>query len=264
MEFETMIYEVEDGVATITLNRPERLNAINATWLEEFEQVLEKANWDDQVQVVILTGAGRAFCAGADVKDWTGWEALGTRMMHKSPAGGGMRIYTIQVQNVEKPTIAAVNGPAMGGGFALALACDIRIASEKASFSAKFIDRAVVPDSGATYFLPPSVGMGRACELVFTGGTLDGEQACDWGLVNRVVAHDRLMPEAKELAAKIAAKPPLALQLAKRALYSGATTDLVSAIEYEARLVNVCVQTEDFAEAATAFLEKREPRFKGK
>ncbi|MFQ5814715.1 MAG: enoyl-CoA hydratase/isomerase family protein [Anaerolineae bacterium] len=264
MAFETMIYERENGIATITLNRPERLNAINATWLEEFEQVLEKASSDDEVRAVIITGAGRAFCSGADLKEWAGFEALGSRLTRKSPAHGGMRVFVLQLQNVDKPTIAAVNGPAFGGGFALALACDIRIASDRASFSQIFVERGLVPDSGSTYFLPRAAGLARACEMVFTAEILDAEQAKESGLVNRVVPHDELMPIVKEFAAKIAAKSPIAVRLAKQALYKGATTDLVTAIEYEGHMQHICFRTEDFAEGMAAFLEKREPHFKGK
>jgi len=262
---ETIVYEKKDGIATITLNRPDRLNAIGASMSQELEQALEEANSDDGVRVLIITGAGKGFCSGADLSTLgnTANETL-RGLVSRSPAAGGIRSFALQLQNFEKITIAAVNGPAVGAGLSMALACDIRIASDRARFSQIFIKRGLIPDTGSTYFLPRVVGMARACEMAFTGDILNAEQAKEYGLVSRVVPHDDLMREANELAARIAAGPAIAMKLAKRALYRGATTDLASALEFEGYLQGMCFGTEDFREGVAAFLEKREPEFKGK
>ena len=265
MEYETLIVEKEDGIATITLNRPDRLNAMGGTMAEDLEQALEDTNSDEGVRVLIFTGAGRAFCSGFDMST-LGQDAdeKSFIMVQRSPAAGGIRLFPLQLQNFEKPTIAAVNGPAFGAGLSLALACDIRIAADRATFSQIFITRGLVPDTGSTYFLPRVVGMSKACEMVFTGEILDAEQAKDCGLVSRVVPHDKLMPAVRELAAKIAAGPPIAMKLAKRALYKGVTADLGSAVEFEGYAERICFDTQDFREGIAAFLEKRKPEFKGK
>ena len=265
MKYEAIIYEKKDGIATITLNRPERLNAIGATMTEDLEHALDEANSDEEVRALIITGAGKGFCSGADLTSLTSTaDQIARGLVDRSPSAGGIRSYTLQIQNSEKPTIAAVNGAAVGAGLSIALACDIRIASDKARFSQIFIKRGLVPDNGSSYFLPRVVGMAKACEIVFTGDFLDAEQARDYGLVSRVVPHDELMSEARGLATRIAAGPPIAMKLAKRALYRGATTDLASALEFEGYMQGICFNTEDFKEGVAAFLEKREPEFKGK
>jgi len=264
VEYEAIIYEKNNGIATITLNRPDKLNAINGTMSVELERALESANADDEVKVLILTGAGRGFCSGADLTTLGGSATTTSRhLVGKSPAAGGIRSYTLQIQNFEKPVIAAINGPATGAGLSIALACDIRIASDMARFSQIFIRRGLVPDTGSTYLLPRVVGMARACEMVFTGDILDAEQAKEFGLVSRIVPHNNLIKEARDLATKIAAGPPVAMKLAKRALYKGATTDLPSALEFEGFMQGICFTTEDFHEGVSAFLEKRNPEFKG-
>ena len=265
MKFDSIIYEKKDGIATITLNRPDRLNAIGGTMAQELGLSLENANSDNEVRVLIITGAGKGFCSGADLTTLGGSsEQVGRGLVGRSPAAGGIRSYTLQIQNFEKPIIAAVNVAAVGAGLSIALACDIRIASDRARFSQIFIRRGLVPDTGSTYFLSRVVGMARACEMVFTGDILDAETAKDYGLVSRVVPHDELMNEVGKLASRIASGPPIAMKLAKRALYRGATNDLDSALEFEGYMQGVCFGTEDFKEGIAAFLEKREPEFKGR
>ncbi len=265
LDYETMVYEKSDGIGTITMNRPERSNAMNSAWFRDFGAVLERANLDDDARVVILTGAGQAFCAGGDMKEPI--EDLlteGERQMRRSPLSCGLPMFTMQLQALEKPSIAAVNGAAAGGGLALALACDIAIASERAKFSLGFIDRGLIPDSGTTFLLSQVVGIHRACELVFTGEVLDASRALEYGLVNRVVPPDELTSSARELASVIAGKAPIALRLSKRALYRGATSDLPTAIDYELFLMDYCSKTADFVEGKTAFVEKRETQFRGR
>lgn len=252
-----MKYEVSDGICTITMNRPERLNAMNGQWFEDFGAALERANWDEAVRVVMITGSGRGFCAGGDMKeDLEVLGAVGDRIMRKSPASTGISLFTLQLYNLEKPSIAVVNGPAVGGGFAVALACDIVLASERATFSEIFIDRGLLPDSGTTYLLPRLVGFNKASELIFTGAMVDAAEAARLGIANHVVPHEELWAAALELAQTIASKPPEALRLAKRALQQGVCApDLASAADYALLLQRMCSYTEDHAERKKAFAE---------
>lgn len=260
-----MLFEVSDGIATITLNRPERSNAMNARWFQDFGAVLERANLDREARVVIITGAGEAFCAGGDMKEpIPDLLEEGERQIRRSPLACGLPMFTMQIQALEKPSIAAVNGAAAGGGFALALACDIVVASDRSKFALGFIDRGLIPDSGTTWLLPRVVGINKACELIFTGEVITPPRALELGLVNRVVAHDDLMTGARELAAVMASKAPIALKLSKRALYKSATNDLATQVDYELFLMHHCAQTADFAEGKAAFAEKREAHFEGR
>lgn len=266
MDYEDLIFEVDGNVAVITLNRPDKLNALSAAMRCSLQQALGEVGRNDSIRAVILTGAGRGFCSGADVG------AQASRLQGgQQPAGGGRQellspigIFGTVIRNLEKPTIAAVNGVAAGAGFAFTLACDIRIASDKARFTCAFIKRGLVPDTGATYFLPRLVGSALACELAFTGDIVDATEALRIGLVNRVVPHDDLMKVAKDLATRIANGPPIAMTLARRAIYRGMEKSLDSQLEYETYAQNICRATEDHKEGVTAFLEKREPVFKGR
>jgi 2-(1,2-epoxy-1,2-dihydrophenyl)acetyl-CoA isomerase len=267
MALEAITYEKESGIATITLNRPKQLNAVGGPMSAELQRTLEEANTDKDVRVLIVTGAGKGFCSGAEVSglgtladtDSSSWS-----LSAKSPAAGGIRSFIVPFYNFEKPIIAAVNGIAAGGGFSIALACDIRIASDRARFSQIFIKRGLVPDTGSTYYLPRVVGVSKAAEMVFTGEILGAEEARECGIVSRVVPHDELLPAARELAGRIAANPPLTMKLAKRALYKGAASDFDSALEFEGFMQGICFATEDFREGVAAFMEKREANFKGR
>lgn len=269
MAYETVIYEVDDGVAVMTLNRPEVKNAFDAQMQAEMDAVLTEVAKDANARVLIITGAGKAFCTGADIAYLMsiGEEhKLHVTTMEEMIRGDGNVLTTVlKIRNMAKPVIAAVNGTAAGGGLALALACDIRLASETARFNMIFTKRGVIPESGSTYTLPRLVGTARALELVFTADTVGAAEADRIGMVNKVVPADQLMAAAKELAKKIAQNSPVALGFAKAAIYRGiAETDIAAQMDYEAYVENVLFNTEDFKEGINSFLEGRSPQFKGK
>jgi enoyl-CoA hydratase/carnithine racemase len=262
MEWVHVLYEKSDGVATITLNRPEKLNAFAGHMREELLAAVETAGADQEVRVLVITGAGKAFCAGGDVSEL----AEGT---NAKPAGAATERYTMSkivlaISSMEKPVVASVNGAAVGGGCNLALACDIRIAGDRAKFGEAFTRRGVHPDWGGIYFLPRLVGYAKAAELIFTGDLIDATEALRIGLVNRVVAHDVLQTETRELSRRIARNAPLPIALAKRGLQRFYEMNLAQAVDYEAFALSICANSEDMKEGFRAFLEKREPEFVGR
>jgi 2-(1,2-epoxy-1,2-dihydrophenyl)acetyl-CoA isomerase len=258
-EYETLLVEREGGVETVTLNRPDALNSFNAAMKRELLEILKAAARDADVRCLVLTGAGRAFSAGQDLKER---EAPGATDLAEELRERYNPIVRA-IRRLEKPVVAAINGVAAGAGCSLAIACDILIASEKASFIAVFTKVGLVPDTGSSWFLPRLVGYARAAEMVFTADPLDAVKAERIGLVNRVVPADRLMPEAHELAQRLASAPPLALALAKRALNRALESDLDSALDHEAQLQGIAGRSRDHAEGVAAFVEKRPPRFTG-
>lgn len=256
----------QDGIMTITLNRPEALNAVSAAMAEGVYQALEAAHNDRAVRVVVLTGAGRAFCAGGDVKTMG---ARAEELAASVPAqldrlDTHTRRIPVLLRRIDVPVIAMVNGVAAGWGCDLALACDIRIASDQARFTEAFIKRGLLPDGGATYTLPRLIGLDRALELMWTGDMLDAAEALRLGMVTRVVPHDELAVRTYELAAKIAQMAPLAVRTIKRAVYRQMDLDFAQAMEHTALYLNILRQSEDHAEGVRAFIEKREPRFQGR
>ena len=257
MSYETLLFEKDGGVCTITLNRPDRLNAINYQLATDLDEVLTEIEEDDEARTVILTGAGRGFCASADIKDMADPNA--------KPLPIGKR-YTFfnKLEDLEKPVIAAINGPCNGGGLEIALCCDFRIASEAANLGLGEVKLGVIPAGGGTARLPRLIGPGRAKEFLYFGNRIDGKEAYDIGLVNRVVPPDELMPEAKRWAAELAERPPLSLKMLKYCVNLGMQMDLLGAIDYEGRCAAVLRNTEDHKEGVTAFVEKRKPVFKGK
>jgi len=268
MEYATLMLEKEDGIATLTLNRPHKLNAIDAIMMRELPVAFQEVAQDKEVRVLIITGAGRGFCSGLDIGILR--DIIAGPSGELTQPGQGLpqmpRSYpgVLEPRYLAKPVIAALNGIAAGGGLVLAMAADIRIASEKATFSQIFV-RLGVPDGASTFLLPKLVGLGKALELAFTGDIIDAREAERIGLVNKVVPHDALMQSATELAARIAKGPPATLAVTKEAMCRGFTaTDLDSHVEYELKLVGLTLATEDFKEGVTAFLEKREPFFKGR
>jgi len=269
LAYKTVIYEKEGGVAIMTLNRPEVKNAFDATMQAEMDAVLTRVAKDRTARSLIITGAGKAFCTGADIAYLMSLgeqHTLHKTTMEEMIRGDGNILTTVlKIRNLPKPVIAAVNGIAAGGGFAMSLACDIRLASDTARFNMIFTKRGVIPESGSTFTLPRLVGTARALELIFTAETINAAEAERIGLVNRVVPADQLMTAAKELARKIGQNSPIALAFAKAAIYKGSVeTDIAAQMDYEAYIENVLMGTEDFREGVNSFLEGRPPRFKGK
>lgn len=263
MSYKCLIYEEQDHIATLTLNRPERLNALGDTLRDDLHHAIERASDDDAIRAIILTGAGRGFCSGGDVKAMNENKEQGQTSPLLDRIAPSRDRTVLAMRDAPKPVIAAVNGPAAGAGMNLALACDIRIASSQARFGETFAKRGLHVDWGGTYFLPRLVGMAKACELIFTGEVIGAEEALALGIVTHVVDPDALMPTVRELALKIAAGPPIAIRLAKRALYRSQDTDLRAALEFETYAQNICRDTEDAREGIRAFVEKRAPKFQG-
>ncbi len=275
MAYKSVILEKEGPIAIVTLNRPDAGNAFDFRLMVEFDDVIRVVGEDPDIRAVIITGAGKYFSTGIDLSMFTDAESLvekegGEAEVSPAPddetyGKGTIVASVIRMRGMDKPVIAAINGAVIGASFSMALACDIRIASDKARFGMVFVKRGIVPDAGGSFTLPRVVGFPRACEMILTGDTIDAAEADRIGLVNRVVPHDELMMAAKELAGKIAKNPPLAVQMAKASLYSSMTeTDIIDQMKREEIAQAKLLNTEDFIEAATAFLEKREPHFKGR
>ncbi|MCK4267016.1 MAG: short-chain-enoyl-CoA hydratase [Thermoplasmata archaeon] len=258
-EYENLIVEIEGDIGIITINRPKALNALNSETLHELGCAASEMECNEQVKVVILTGAERAFVAGADISEMMPMTTLEGRRHGQL----GQNTFAA-FENMPKPVIAAVNGFALGGGCELAMACDIRIASEKAKFGQPEVKLGVTPGFGGTQRLPRLVGRAKAKELIFTGDIINAAEAHRIGLVNRVAPPESLMDAAKELAALIAKNGQLAISLAKRAIDQGIEVDLKSGCAMEAEIFGLCFSTEDQKEGMKAFIEKREAKFKGR
>lgn len=263
MAYKCLLYDQHNGIVTLTLNRPERLNALGDTLREDLHDAIMQASHDPDVRVIILTGAGRGFCSGGDVKAMREANVNNrTRSLLDKVAPLRDQV-VLAMRDAPQPIIAAVNGPAAGAGMNLALACDIRLASTTAKFGETFVKRGLHVDWGGTYFLPRLVGMAKACELIFTGNLISAEEALALGIVSQVLAPEGLMPATLELAHSIAAGPPIAIRLAKRALYHNQEVNLRAALEYETYAQNICSETQDAREGIKAFVEKRPPHFQG-
>ena len=263
-DYKSLIYEVKDAIATLTLNRPERLNALGGTLRDDLYDAVLRASGDSDVRVMVVTGAGKGFCSGGDVKAMNEVkEGRAERPLIDKVAPLRDRVL-LAMRDAPQPVIAAVNGAAAGAGMNLALGCDIRLASTAAKFTQAFVKRGLHPDWGGTYFLPRIVGMAKACELIFTGEIIDAQAALGLGIVSAVHPPEELMPATYELARKIASGPPIAIRLAKRALYHGLDVDLRSALEFETFAQNIASETEDAREGIRAFVEKRPAVFKGR
>jgi len=265
MDYQDIIYTKVEGIATITLNRPDRMNAFSPEMSASIYRAVEDSDKDKEVRVLVITGTGRAFCAGA--KSMAERASQPSAEVSPGERGVNPEVGHVQLpvlmQRFRKPIIASINGVAVGGGLDLALCCDIRIASDKARFAEVFIRRGLIPAMGGTYFLPRLVGVDRACQLIWTGDMVDAKEAERIGLVTKVVPHEELESATRELAEKLAKGPPLAIQKAKEAIYKGLGMDLESTLRYVGSIVRELNKTEDHKEGARAFVEKREPVFRG-
>jgi 2-(1,2-epoxy-1,2-dihydrophenyl)acetyl-CoA isomerase len=262
MNYSTLLVEKRENIGTLTFNRPEKLNAFNDLAWQDFVAALHEIDQDNEIRVLIITGAGRAFSAGLDLEEAT-----------KGPSESDLQVAPIQnsipwipemMRNMKKPIIAALNGAAAGGGFSIALACDIRIASEEARLVAPFLRVGLVAELGSTYNLPRLVGIAKACEIIFAAKTVTAKEAKEIGLVNEVVSKEELIPFTWKMAKEIAQMAPIPLQLAKRALYQGLDSQLAAQVQFETLSQVTCFKSEDYKEGMKAFLEKRAPVFKGK
>jgi enoyl-CoA hydratase len=258
--YKTLIYEKKENIGILTVNRPDKLNALSHELTEELDRFLNEVEKDIDLRVLVITGAGeKAFVAGADINELVERDALKGRSVSRFRQDLFARI-----ENLPVPVIAAVNGFALGGGLELALACNIRVASEKAQFGAPEVKLGIIPGDGGTQRLPRLVGLGRAMELVLTGDFIDALEAHRIGLVNMVVPHDELMDNVMTFAKKIASRPPLAVRYAKEAVNRSQEGDTASGYALESYLHALACTTEDKKEGVAAFLEKRKGDFKGK
>jgi 2-(1,2-epoxy-1,2-dihydrophenyl)acetyl-CoA isomerase len=261
MDYETILHDVSDGVLTITLNRPETLNAFNDQMTAETIDAFKRAGRDDAVRCVVITGAGRGFSSGQDLKSFT--KRVDDEQISDHLRRGYNRLITTMTR-LEKPVLGAINGVAAGAGCGVALACDIRVASDRASFMQAFSRVGLIPDSGSTWFLPRLIGYARAYQMAVTAEKVDAMRALAWGLVNEVYPADQFEENVAAWALRLAQGPTLAYGLTKRAMYQAMNKSLPEALEYEALLQDVTGSSEDFHEGVAAFLEKRPPHYKGR
>lgn len=265
MSYETVIWKVEEGVGHITLNRPETLNAWNQQFGHEMKEVVtEKAAKDDSVRAVLITGAGRGFSSGADLKAEGAGEILDDgRPNTKKVLHEIYHPILLGIRHMEKPVVAAVNGPAVGIGCSLALSCDLILAADNAYFGLAFVNIGLMPDGGSTAFVPARVGGSRAFELALLGERVPAQQALDWGLINRVVKSESLPKESTDLARKLANGPTRSYAGTKRALNNMLYGKLEEQLDLEAEIQHELVRSDDFTEGVAAFIGKRDPSFKG-
>ena len=262
-------YVVSDHVATLTLDAPERMNTISPTMLREISELLLRADADPEVRCIVLTGNGRAFCAGLDLQAQMAGPKGGLGSL-----GGGGETFTgefdlrssppVVLHNIDTPTICALNGGAAGYGLDLALGCDIRIAAENAKLNSGFAKRGILPESGGTWLLPRMVGYAKAAEIAFTGRTITAAEALELGLVNHVTTVDDFADRTRELAAEIAANAPLAVRAIKRMMRAAETETFEQNVHHVFLQLLPLLRTEDFSEGVSAFMEKREPEFRGR
>jgi enoyl-CoA hydratase len=259
MDYKTILFELKDRIATITFNRPDRLNAINEAMREDFSHLFDEIQTNEEIGVIVFTGAGRAFSAGGDIeyfeRDWktTQFRAENHRLTQ----------FFDELELIEKPVIAAINGPCTGAGLQITLSCDLRIASDAAKFGFRENNIGLIPGAGGCSRLVKLIGYGRAKELIFTGEMISASEAERIGLINRVVPHDELMTHTRQLAEHLLTRAPEALGLAKRLLWHAVTSDFATGRMLEALAQSVLIKSGDHREGVRAFREKRKPQFKG-
>lgn len=264
MAYTKILFTADSGIATITLNRPDRSNAFDDEMTRELLDALKQVERDTNVRCVVLTGAGKNFCAGQDLSAFL--------ERQKAPHGASVREHLLngynkivtRIRAIEKPFIAAINGAAAGAGLGVACACDLRYASENAKFRMAFIGIGLAPDSGTSFMLPRIVGFGRALDMAITNELVDAREALAWGLANRIYAPDELMPATLTQAKELANAPTRGIGLTKRVFNRALTMNLEDALDYEAHLQDIAIQTDDHAEGINAFLEKRAAKYQGK
>jgi enoyl-CoA hydratase/carnithine racemase len=264
MSFETLLLEKNEGIAVLTLNRPERMNALNPKMSEELAQALQEVNQDDEARVLVVTGAGKAFCTGADVGGMSAEERKPKGAEEIRRGFRNIQAIILGLHRLEKPTIAMINGAAVGGGFDLACSCDLRTGSEHARFMVAFTRIGLFPGWGGTWLYPRIIGVPKAAEMLFTGDFMEAKEAERYGLLNRLIPAADLEKETMSLARRIADGPPIAIRLAKMQLYKGLDMDLETALQVAAACETITLTSEDHKEGVAAFREKRRPHYKGK
>lgn len=267
MAYENLLYDHQEHIATITLNRPEKLNALNGQLQNELRDAIDEASQNDEVRVVLLTGSGRGFCAGADLTPnpsaSSAAKHIPTQQDHLDDMGWVGR-QALSIYGINKPTIAVMNGVAAGAGMSLSLGCDLRIGSSQTRFKTVFIERNLSPDSGMSFFLPRIVGYSRAADLIYTSRSVDAEEAYRIGLLDRLVDHESLMDTAIEIADQMAGWPPLALRASKRVLQHNVEVELEDALRFEMSSLSIPRKAvNDQRESRLSFIEKRRPNFTG-
>lgn len=259
---EDLLYSVADGVATITLNRPEKMNAFSRPMIDAWVDALLSARGDALVHAIVVTGAGRAFCAGGDLNE-LGKPGV-TGVEYKKFIWEHIHRIPLTLETIDKPVIAMVNGVATGAGLDMALMCDLRIASDKAKVAESYVKVGLVPGDGGAYFLPRLVGLDRALMMLWTGDLIDAAAAEQMGLLTKVVPHDELATYTYALARRIAEGPPIAIRMTKRAVYQGLRTDLRTSLDLISSHIGIAMQSEDHFEGLSAAIAKRKPNFTGR